>query len=84
MCVPFVRTPFLPGAGGVVRACSFVCVLCVRAFAWCCPTLPSGGILPSAMTCTNYLKLPDYPTKALMAEKLNYSIRECQTGFQLS
>lgn len=40
--------------------------------------------LPSAMTCTNYLKLPDYPSKELMKRKLLTSIHECQTGFALS
>ena len=40
--------------------------------------------LPSAMTCTNYLKLPDYRDKELMRRKLVYAMREAQSGFQLS
>jgi len=40
--------------------------------------------LPSVMTCTNTLKLPDYTTEAVLKEKLLYCIRECATGFQLS
>lgn len=40
--------------------------------------------LPSAMTCSSYLKLPDYPSKEVLYQKLLYSISECQTGFQLS
>ena len=43
----------------------------------------SQDYLPSAMTCTNYLKLPMYSTKEELKEKLLYSMRECQ-GFQLS
>jgi len=43
-----------------------------------------GELLPSVMTCSNFLKLPDYPSLSLMKEKLFYSISECQTGFQLS
>jgi len=39
--------------------------------------------LPSCMTCTNELKLPTYPTKKLMREKLLYSMAEGQ-GFGLS
>mmetsp|Transcript_18004 Transcript_18004/g.26978 ORF Transcript_18004/g.26978 Transcript_18004/m.26978 type:complete len:1896 (+) Transcript_18004:97-5784(+) len=40
--------------------------------------------LPLASTCTNYLKLPDYPAMELMRERINYSIHECPHGFQLS
>jgi len=39
-------------------------------------------VLPTVMTCTNYLKLPDYPNQELMRQKLLYSIQECQAGFQ--
>jgi len=42
------------------------------------------NVLPLASTCTNYLKLPDYPNKELMQERIYYSIRECPFGFQLS
>jgi len=40
--------------------------------------------LPLASTCTNYLKLPDYPAKELLRERIYYCIRECPHGFQLS
>jgi len=42
------------------------------------------NMLPLASTCTNYLKLPDYPTKDLMQERIYYCIQECPYGFQLS
>eukprot|EP01083_Nonionella_stella_P033059 90505_1 len=40
--------------------------------------------LPSAMTCTNYLKLPDYDDIDVMREKLCFAMKEGQSGFQLS
>nr|AAW25561.1 SJCHGC09553 protein [Schistosoma japonicum] len=40
--------------------------------------------LPSVMTCQNYLKLPDYSSKALMLSKLLYAINEGQNAFHLS
>ncbi|CAL8094709.1 unnamed protein product [Calicophoron daubneyi] len=40
--------------------------------------------LPSVMTCQNYLKLPDYSSKELLASKLLYAIREGQNAFHLS
>ncbi|KAA3679062.1 E3 ubiquitin-protein ligase TRIP12 [Paragonimus westermani] len=40
--------------------------------------------LPSVMTCQNYLKLPDYSSKELLAAKLMYAIREGQNAFHLS
>lgn len=49
------------------------------------PSLPPEGIpLPTAMTCTNYLKLPEYGTKELLCSKLLHSMLEGQSGFQLS
>eukprot|EP00466_Bigelowiella_natans_P001000 jgi/Bigna1/136079/aug1.32_g10787 len=42
------------------------------------------SVLPLASTCTNSLKLPDYPTKELMRERIYYALRECPYGFQLS
>ncbi|KAF0700709.1 Aste57867_8763 [Aphanomyces stellatus] len=41
-------------------------------------------MLPSASTCTNYLKLPDYSTKDVMRAKLLYCIEEGQLSFHLS
>eukprot|EP01136_Pigoraptor_vietnamica_P023644 Opistho-1_new@75955 len=40
--------------------------------------------LPSVMTCVNYLKLPDYSTKEVMAAKLKTAINEGQNSFHLS
>ncbi|OON13739.1 HECT-domain protein [Opisthorchis viverrini] len=40
--------------------------------------------LPSVMTCQNYLKLPDYSSKEMLASKLHYAIREGQNAFHLS
>ena len=39
--------------------------------------------LPTSATCMNLLKLPEYPTKALMREKLEYAITSA-SGFELS
>ncbi|GAB2254951.1 hypothetical protein Droror1_Dr00008729 [Drosera rotundifolia] len=40
--------------------------------------------LPSVMTCANYLKLPPYPTKEIMRQKILYAIMEGQGSFHLS
>ena len=39
--------------------------------------------LPTASTCFNLLKLPNYQKKATLREKLRYAIK-CNTGFELS
>lgn len=44
----------------------------------------NDAVLPSASTCTNYLKLPEYSTRAVMKERLLYCIREGQGSFHLS
>lgn len=41
-------------------------------------------VLPSVMTCANYLKIPCYSSKKIMKEKLLYAISECQYSFGLS
>ncbi|XP_068492521.1 E3 ubiquitin-protein ligase UPL4-like [Phaseolus vulgaris] len=41
-------------------------------------------VLPSVMTCVNYLKLPPYSSKERMKEKLLYAITEGQESFHLS
>lgn len=46
--------------------------------------IPNDTILPSASTCTNYLKLPNYTTKEIMRQKLHYCIQEGQLSFHLS
>ncbi|EQC33360.1 hypothetical protein SDRG_08879 [Saprolegnia diclina VS20] len=45
---------------------------------------PSDEMLPSASTCTNYLKLPDYSSIDILRAKLLYCIREGQLSFHLS
>jgi E3 ubiquitin-protein ligase TRIP12 len=40
--------------------------------------------LPSVMTCANYLKLPDYSTKATMRARLLLACEEGQGSFLLS
>ncbi|GLE11841.1 hypothetical protein PINS_up024541 [Pythium insidiosum] len=44
----------------------------------------NDAMLPSASTCTNYLKLPEYSTRELLAERLRFCIREGQGSFHLS
>ena len=39
--------------------------------------------LPTASTCMNLLKLPEFTTKELMQEKLTYAV-ESESGFELS
>ncbi|KZT25275.1 hypothetical protein NEOLEDRAFT_377486 [Neolentinus lepideus HHB14362 ss-1] len=46
--------------------------------------LTADDYLPSVMTCVNYLKLPDYTTKAVMREKLLIAMREGVGSFHLS
>eukprot|EP00164_Ancoracysta_twista_P001419 GFYU01001849.1.p1 GENE.GFYU01001849.1~~GFYU01001849.1.p1 ORF type:complete len:1057 (+),score=246.68 GFYU01001849.1:96-3173(+) len=41
------------------------------------------GRLPTASTCMNLLKLPVYPTKATMKEKISYAISS-KAGFEMS
>jgi len=48
------------------------------------PEVNPDDYLPSVMTCANYLKLPDYSTKAIMAEKLRVAAAEGQYCFHLS
>lgn len=40
--------------------------------------------LPTVMTCTNYLKLPDYSNYELAKERIMYAIQEGQGSFHLS
>jgi E3 ubiquitin-protein ligase TRIP12 len=41
-------------------------------------------MLPSASTCTNYLKLPEYSTRDVMRERLLVSLSHGQHSFHLS
>ena len=45
------------------------------------PKVPEQTQLPSAMTCQNFLKLPAYDTKELMAQKLKMAIDEGANAF---
>ncbi|KAJ3996321.1 hypothetical protein F5050DRAFT_1571693 [Lentinula boryana] len=46
--------------------------------------LTADDYLPSVMTCVNYLKLPEYSSKAVMKEKLGVAIKEGLGSFHLS
>lgn len=48
------------------------------------PPLTSDDYLPSVMTCVNYLKLPEYSSKAVMREKLRLAMCEGVGSFHLS
>ncbi|XP_065841096.1 E3 ubiquitin-protein ligase TRIP12-like isoform X2 [Oscarella lobularis] len=48
------------------------------------PPLNPDDFLPSVMTCVNYLKLPDYSSKATMTAKLKQAALEGQHSFHLS
>lgn len=41
-------------------------------------------MLPSVMTCQNYIKLPDYSTYEILKKKLYFAMREGQNAFALS
>lgn len=42
------------------------------------------AMLPSASTCTNYLKLPSYSSREVARERLLYSVKHGQHSFHLS
>ncbi|EGC32277.1 hypothetical protein DICPUDRAFT_57189 [Dictyostelium purpureum] len=48
------------------------------------PPLTPDDYLLSVMSCTNYIKLPDYSNKEVMKEKLLYAMNEGQSSFHLS
>lgn len=41
-------------------------------------------VLPSVMTCTNYVKLPEYSTKSVLRARLVTAMTEGQGAFTLS
>jgi hypothetical protein len=50
---------------------------------------PEAGLtpdecLPTVMTCTNYVKLPEYSSFEILLDRLLYTIREGQNSFDLS
>jgi len=72
-------SPRLP-VGGLARLSPRLTIVLKR---------PENGVspdayLPSVMTCANYLKLPDYSSKAVMRERLMTAINEGQGCFLLS
>jgi E3 ubiquitin-protein ligase TRIP12 len=49
------------------------------------PPLVADDYLPSVMTCVNYLKLPEYSTRAVMKTRLQTAAKEgIHSGFHLS
>ena len=40
--------------------------------------------LPSVMTCQNFLKVPEYSSKEILAERFNIASSEGQENFTLS
>ncbi|KAG9103694.1 Ubiquitin fusion degradation protein 4 [Ceratobasidium sp. 370] len=48
------------------------------------PPLKADDYLPSVMTCVNYLKLPEYSTKNVMAARLKTAMMEGVGSFHLS
>jgi len=48
------------------------------------PPLTADDYLPSAMTCANYLKLPDYSSEEVLLAKLRTAMTEGQGSFHLS
>ena len=44
----------------------------------------ADNILPSVMTCQNYVKLPDYSSKEVLKKKLQLAMKEGQKSFTLS
>ncbi|KAJ5074748.1 e3 ubiquitin-protein ligase trip12 [Anaeramoeba ignava] len=42
------------------------------------------SFLPTVMTCANYLKIPRYSSKSILAEKFTIAINEGQSSFHLS
>lgn len=47
-------------------------------------SINSDEYLPSVMTCVNYLKLPPYSTREVLASKLHAAMRQGQAAFHLS
>jgi E3 ubiquitin-protein ligase TRIP12 len=48
------------------------------------PPFTPDDYLPSASTCSHYLKLPEYSSKEVLKKKLLYSIENGHEGFLLS
>ena len=48
------------------------------------PNESPDDFLPSVMTCVNYLKLPDYSSQQVMAERMATAVRDGRLSFMLS
>ncbi|KAJ1942271.1 Ubiquitin fusion degradation protein 4 [Linderina pennispora] len=46
--------------------------------------LTPDDYLPSVMTCANYIKLPNYSTPEILAERWSRAVTEGQQSFHLS
>jgi E3 ubiquitin-protein ligase TRIP12 len=46
--------------------------------------IPNDQVLPSVMTCANYLKLPEYSSAEVLQERLAFAVAEGKNAFLLS
>ncbi|RKP39711.1 hypothetical protein BJ085DRAFT_13615 [Dimargaris cristalligena] len=72
-------SPKLP-IGGFKALSPRITVVCKP----CEPPLTPRDYLPSVMTCVNYLKVPNYPSKDMLKERLFTAMYEGQNSFHLS
>ncbi|KAJ1972593.1 Ubiquitin fusion degradation protein 4 [Dimargaris xerosporica] len=72
-------SPKLP-IGGFKQLLPSLTVVCKP----CEAPLTADDYLPSVMTCVNYLKLPNYSSKAILKERLYTAMKEGQNSFHLS
>mgnify|MGYP001126272442 FL=1 len=56
--------------------CLYLSISCLISLYPIPPVRATTRFLPSVMTCFNYLKLPDYSTKAVLKDKLLLAINE--------
>lgn len=78
--------PFSSGSAGL-RGCNPRLTVVMKVLEGHYRSLGQAAIdamLPSASTCTNYLKLPEYSSKDIMRQKLLYSISHGQNSFHMS
>ncbi|KAJ1984592.1 Ubiquitin fusion degradation protein 4 [Dimargaris verticillata] len=72
-------SPKLP-IGGFKQLLPSLTVVCKP----CEAPLTADDYLPSVMTCVNYLKLPNYSSKAILKGRLYTAMKEGQSSFHLS
>jgi E3 ubiquitin-protein ligase TRIP12 len=46
--------------------------------------IPNDQVLPSVMTCANYLKLPEYSSAEVLQERVAFAVAEGKNAFLLS